>query len=182
MRLIETYIDDLLILKSDQFVDDRGSFSRVYCQEELLKLTDQKIAQINISNTSKKGTLRGLHIQKKPFHEIKIIQCIKGSVYDVALDMRKESKTFLKSNGIKLSSKDNLAYFIPAGFAHGFQALEDDCSLLYFHTNFYSKNHESGFLYNDSAFDINWPLNPINLSNRDQSFNPITNNFKGYKI
>ena len=180
MKIIETKIENLYILESELFADDRGRFSRLYCHNILKEIVPKSIAQINLSFTAKKGTVRGLHMQTKPYQETKIIQCLSGSVHDVAVDMRKGSKTFLHSNSVTLTSIDNRAYLIPEGFAHGFQALEDNTQLLYLHTNYYSRNDEFGFLFNDSAIGINWPLKPTGISERDKAHSRLNKDFKGF--
>ena len=179
MKIIKTKIKNLYILESELFVDDRGSFSRLYCNNILKEIVPKTISQINLSVTERKGTVRGLHMQTEPYQETKIIKCLSGSVFDVAVDMRKGSKTFLQWNSVKLDSNDNRAYLIPEGFAHGFQVLENNSQLLYLHTNNYSKEDEFGFLYNDPAIGINWPLKPEGLSERDKSHS-IIKNFIGF--
>lgn len=180
MKIIETKIKNLHILESELFADDRGSFSRMYCHNILKEIVPKPIAQINLSFTAQKGTIRGLHMQTEPYQETKIIKCLSGSVFDVAVDMREGSETFLQWNSVTLASNDNRAYLIPEGFAHGFQALEDNTQLLYLHTNYYSKNDEFGFLFNDPAIGINWPLKPKGLSGRDKAHSMISKDFKGF--
>jgi dTDP-4-dehydrorhamnose 3,5-epimerase len=180
LKIIETKIKNLHILESELFADDRGSFSRMYCHNILKEIVSKPIAQINLSFTTKKGTVRGLHMQTEPHQETKIIKCLSGSVFDVAVDMREGSETFLQWNSVTLTSNDNRAYLIPEGFAHGFQALEDNTQLLYLHTNYYSKNDEFGFLFNDPIIGINWPLKPKGLSERDKAHSMISKDFKGF--
>lgn len=179
MKIHHTNFDNLFFFESEKFNDERGSFSRLYCYESLNKIFSEPLSQINLSNTKIKGTIRGLHMQMQPMQEYKVIKCIKGSVYDVAVDLRKDSNTFLKYFSIELNEKNNISLVIPPGFAHGFQSLEDDCSLLYFHTNPYSKEHELGFRFDDKKFGISWPLDISTISKRDLSFDKISTKFKG---
>jgi dTDP-4-dehydrorhamnose 3,5-epimerase len=180
MKIIEAKIADLKIIKSESLQDNRGFFSRFFCAKELqLILNEQKIVQINSSITNNVGTIRGMHYQNNPCSETKIIRCLKGRVYDVAVDLRKDSTTFLKWQGIELTPESNLAYVIPEGFAHGFQVLEEGSQLLYLHTAFYSPEHEDGFRFDDPKINISWPLNPTDLSEKDKSYAYIKEQFKG---
>ncbi len=176
-------LQDAYIIEANPYEDHRGKFSRLFCQEELKKIGhDKQIVQINHSLTKEKGTVRGMHYQKPPKAEIKMVQCLKGEVFDVIVDLRKDSPTFLKWHGEILSSKNSKIMYIPEGFAHGFQVLESDSELLYFHTEFYSPLHEAGIKYNDPKININWLLEPVNISEKDQCYQSITSEFKGVVI
>ncbi len=176
-------LQDAYIIEPNPYEDHRGKFSRLFCQEELKKINHIKpIAQINYSINKQKGTVRGMHYQKPPKAEIKMVQCLKGEVFDVIVDLRKESPTFLKWHGEILSPKNAKIMYIPEGFAHGFQVLESDSVLLYFHTEFYSPLHEAGIKYNDPKININWLLEPVNISKKDQCYQLITSEFKGVVI
>ena len=163
--------------------DDRGSFGRVFCAVEFEEIgLNKPIVQINRSITRMKGSVRGLHFQRPPYAETKIISCIKGEVFDVAVDLRHNSKTFLSWHGEILSSKNNKTIVIPEGFAHGFQTLTDDCELLYFHTGLYTSEAEGGLNVEDQRIGINWPL-PVNgLSERDRSFVFISDDYTGERL
>ena len=148
--------------------DYRGHLSRIFCSREFSKLKKNiSIQQINYTNTAKVGTIRGMHYQAKPFEEDKIVLCIKGKVFDVALDIRKNSKNFLKFNFLTLSEKNNKIHYIPKGFAHGYQALTDNCELLYLHSNFYSSTHSKYISPIENKFKINWPIKKIIFSKKD---------------
>lgn len=176
-------LQDAYIIDPNPYEDHRGKFSRLFCQEELKKVGHYKqIVQINHSLTKEKGTVRGMHYQKPPKAEIKMVQCLKGEVFDVIVDLRKDSPTFLKWHGEILSPKNSKIMYIPEGFAHGFQVLESDSELLYFHTEFYSPLHEAGIKYNDPKININWLLEPVNISEKDQCYQLITSEFKGVVI
>lgn len=173
-----SYIIDLDLLE-----DERGWFARYYCSEEFKHIghTKQWVQQ-NHSFTSKRGTIRGMHYQEPPFGEIKMIRCISGAVYDVIVDIRNDSPTFLSWFGLELSSVNKKMLYIPQGFAHGFQALTDNCELLYHHSEFYTPHAESGIRYNDPRINISWPLQVDNVSKRDSAFPFLNENFKGFRI
>ena len=180
MKIIEAKIAGLKIIKSESLQDDRGFFSRFFCTKELeLILNERKIVQMNYSITNNLGAIRGMHYQNNPGSEMKIIRCLKGRVYDVAVDLRKDSPTFLEWHGIELTPESNLAYVIPEGFAHGFQVLEKGSHLLYLHTAFYSPELEGAVRFDDPKINISWPLNPTDLSEKDKSHAYMNEQFKG---
>ncbi len=163
--------------------DNRGSFSRIFCMNEIQHLLNGKIIQqINHSITSQKGTVRGMHFQYAPDCEVKMVKCIKGKVLDIVIDIRKDSKTFLNIFYIELSAKNQNMIYIPEGFAHGFQTLEDNTELLYLHTQQYSPNNEGALNIRDPLLSINFPLDIINLSKRDEVHTFLDKNFKGIEI
>tara|TARA_X000001036_G_scaffold168941_1_gene159893 strand:+ start:25270 stop:25815 length:546 start_codon:yes stop_codon:yes gene_type:complete len=162
------------------FGDSRGIFKRLFCREELKKIISKKeIAQVNFSETYSKGSIRGMHFQKPPNSEIKLIHCIQGSVFDVIIDLRRSSKTFLHWNAIELSNENNNMIIIPEGCAHGFQSLAEHSKLIYFHTEFYKPESESGIKYDDPLINIKWPLDISNISIRDESHDFLEETFKG---
>ena len=170
-----SYVIDLE-LKSD----DRGWLARYYCKEEFQKIGHTKEwVQMNHTFTGKKGSIRGMHFQIHPFKEIKMLRCIAGSVYDVIIDLRKDSDTFLKWTGVELSSANKKMLYIPEGFAHGFQCLEDNCELTYHHSEYYQPNSESGIKYNEPLVNIKWPLPVTVISARDDQHPYLDKNFKG---
>lgn len=180
MHLVETRISGAWIVESDTFQDDRGAFSRLFCSEELRPvLGKKKIAQINHSRTLNVGAIRGLHYQNPPKTEMKIVHCLKGRVFDVAIDLRQESPTFLKWAAIELTSKKPSAFIIPEGCAHGFQVLEADSELLYLHTEFYTPNSEGAVRFDDPKIGIDWPLEPTDISAKDLAHPYLTKDFKG---
>ena len=165
------------------FTDSRGIFKRLYCQEELSGvLSSKQIVQVNTSETFQKGSIRGMHFQNPPKCEIKFIHCIQGAVYDVVVDLRKSSKTFLQWYAIELSSQKNNMIIVPEGCAHGFQSLLKNSRLLYFHTEFYNPEYESGLRYDDPLIGINWPLEINSLSKRDSEHKLLSHNFKGIEV
>lgn len=176
-----TAIHGLYTVSTKRLGDDRGSFARFYCRNEMERDTGSawQAVQINHSHSKTKGTLRGLHFQNAPALESKMVRCIRGSVFDVAVDLRAGSPTFLHHVSIELSAANGLAFLIPAGCAHGFQTLEDDCEMLYLHSTTYAKEHEGGVRYDDPLFNIPWPMTPTVLSDRDKNFAYLNKDFKG---
>lgn len=149
--------------------DFRGYLSRIFCKNQFSQISKNiLIKQINFTFTKKAGTIRGMHYQSKPFEEDKIVFCVKGKIYDVVLDIRKNSKTFLKSDKVILSEKKNSMHLIPKGFAHGYQSLTDNCELVYFHSNFYSKKKSKSISPIKNKFKINWPIKKIIVSKKDK--------------
>ena len=160
--------------------DERGWFARYYCKEEFRQIGHTKEwMQMNHSVTNKKGSIRGMHFQVHPYKEIKMLRCIGGAVYDVIIDLRKDSATFLKWVGVELSATNKKMLYIPEGFAHGFQCLEDNCELIYHHSEFYQPGAEAGIRYNDPLINIEWPLPFTIISQRDEEHHFLNENFKG---
>lgn len=178
-QLLKTSIPDVRVIASNPIEDERGYLNRIFCQNDFEKFISSNIVQINHTLTKTKGTIRGLHYQKKPYSEIKIIKCIRGSVFDVALDLRKKSPFFLKYHSEILSSKNNKIIIIPEGFAHGFQTLTENCELIYFHTQFYNKKSELGISPYDKKINIKWPKKITYISDRDKKFRLLKGSFNG---
>jgi len=175
-----TFLAGSFIIEPNVFMDDRGWFSRFYCKNDFREIGhDKEWVQLNHSVTNQKGTIRGMHFQKEPFREIKMVKCIRGAVYDVIIDLRRGSSTFLKWLGTELSAKNKKMFYIPEGFAHGFQCLEDNCELIYHHSEFYTPAAEAGIRYDDPLISIDWPLAVAVLSPRDESHPYLDENFKG---
>lgn len=177
-----TPINGLYILEAKPHEDERGGFTRLYCAEELQKIVPINIKQINHSVTLKKGTARGLHFQYAPDAEVKIIKCIKGSVYDVVVDIRKNSPTFLKQFNLELTAENHKMLCIPKGLAHGFQALQDNAELIYMHDRIYTPGNEGALNLQDPLLNIDWPLDVINVSLRDKAHRFLDKEFKGIEI
>jgi dTDP-4-dehydrorhamnose 3,5-epimerase len=162
------------------FSDDRGWFARYYCKDEFRAIGHtREWVQMNQSVSYTKGTLRGMHFQHPPFREIKLVRCIAGAVYDVIIDLRAGSPTFLQWFGTELSAVNHKMLYIPEGFAHGFQTLEKDSALLYHHTEFYTPGAEGGLRYDDPALGVNWPLPVDVISERDARHPFVDKKFKG---
>lgn len=171
MIIKPTEIPDLQVIIREPRSDDRGSFARVFAKEELAKARiDFNIVHINQGFSVHKGTLRGIHYQTAPKEEAKIFQCVRGKVFDVLIDMREGSSTYRKWFGIELSESNNTMLYIPKGFAHGYQTLEDNCLVEYFVDEYYAPEYEKGILWNDPAIGINWPIKDPVLSPKDQNW------------
>ena len=163
--------------------DERGFFARLFCREELAKAGwTQPVVQINHSYTAQRGTVRGLHYQRPPHTEMKLVTCIRGEVWDVAVDLRAGSTTFLQWHAERLSADNGCALLIPPGFAHGFQALTDDVELIYCHSAAYCPQAEGGLLPTDPRLAIPWPLPITLISKRDASFPVIDVMFQGVRL
>jgi dTDP-4-dehydrorhamnose 3,5-epimerase len=173
-------LDGVFFIGLQPVGDSRGWFSRTYCKNEFAAIGHTKEwVQLNHSFTSKKGTVRGMHYQLPPFSEIKMVRCIAGAVLDVVIDLRKDSSTFLQYTAVELSAQNKMMIYIPEGFAHGFQCLENDCELIYHHSEFYTPGAEGGIRYDDPAIGIQWPLPVTEMSDRDKAHPLLNENFKG---
>lgn len=176
----ETILQGSYIISPKILEDNRGWFSRFFCKEEFIKIGHSKEwIQMNHSFTSKKGSIRGMHFQKPPFEEIKMVRCIAGAVYDVIVDIRKNSETFLQFFAQKLSAQNKKMMYIPQGFAHGFQTLTDGAELIYHHTAFYTPEVEDALHFQDPILNIPWPIQITEVSERDANHNFLTPQFKG---
>jgi dTDP-4-dehydrorhamnose 3,5-epimerase len=180
MRLVETDIAGVWIAESNVHSDHRGSFHRLFCaNEEEQIIGARRIVQINHSVTRVVGAVRGLHYQRPPMAEMKIVRCLRGRVFDVAVDLRKHSRTFLKWTALELAPDNRRSLIIPEGCAHGFQVLEDNSELLYLHTAFYSPPDEGAVRFDDPMVNVAWPLPPKDLSARDSKHLLLDADFKG---
>ena len=181
--IIETPLQGLKIIQRKPLGDSRGYLERLFCQTDFADfLKGQTIAQINHTFTVKIGTLRGLHFQLPPYAETKFVQCLKGEVYDVAVDVRFDSPTFLSYHAEILSAANHKTFLIPVGFAHGFQTMTEDCEMLYFHTSPYYSNAEAALNALDSKLAIQWPLPVTEQSLRDKQHPMITADFHGVLV
>jgi dTDP-4-dehydrorhamnose 3,5-epimerase len=180
LRFESTLLPGLLVVQRQRREDARGSFGRLFCAEELREAgLAPHIAQINNSLTRRKGAVRGLHFQHPPHAETKFITCLRGEVFDVAVDLRRGSPTFLQWHAEVLSEDNGRSLFIPRGFAHGFQTLRDDCELLYLHSAPYAAASEGGVSPTDARLSIRWPLAFTDISDRDAAHAALTADFNG---
>lgn len=181
-RLFETPIPGLLVVERRRHGDARGHLERLFCAEELAAAGwTGPVAQVNRTWTAARGTVRGMHFQHPPHAEIKLVQCLRGAVYDVAIDLRPDSPTWLRWHAEELSPDNGKAMLVPEGFAHGFQTLRSDVEMLYFHSAPYVAAAEGGIHPNDPAVDIRWPLEVVGLSVRDAGHPPLTAEFEGIR-
>lgn len=180
MTFTATPLAGSYVIKLTPFSDERGWFARYYCKKSFAEIGHTKEwVQMNHSVSYQKGTIRGMHFQLAPFREIKMVRCIAGSVFDVIIDIRKNSATFLQWFGVELSAGNKKMLYIPEGFAHGFQCLSDNCELLYHHSEYYQPSAEAGIRYNDPLISIQWPLAVSVLSDRDAGHPLLNKDFKG---
>ncbi|MCE9550569.1 MAG: dTDP-4-dehydrorhamnose 3,5-epimerase family protein [Betaproteobacteria bacterium] len=183
MKLMPTALQGVMVVETSYVSDERGAFARYYCEHELASIIDERrIVQINHSRTTHIGAVRGMHFQRPPHSEIKLVRCLKGRVWDVAVDLRSGSSTFLQWHAEELSPDNARMLIIPEGCAHGFQVLEHDSELLYLHTAFYTPASEGGVSCSDPRLGITWPLPIADLSPRDSSHPPITVDFPGITV
>ncbi|MGH9456550.1 MAG: dTDP-4-dehydrorhamnose 3,5-epimerase family protein [Thermoanaerobaculia bacterium] len=179
-RVIETPLRGLALLERRVLTDDRGFLERLYCERELRPLIgERRIVQITRTSTVRRGTVRGLHFQVPPHAETKIVSCLRGEAFDVAVDLRAGSPTFLQWHAATLSSANATAVVIPEGFAHGLQTLTDECEMLYFHTAFHEPESERGLDAEDPRLGIEWPLPVLERSPRDRSHPRLDDGFTG---
>jgi dTDP-4-dehydrorhamnose 3,5-epimerase len=176
-------IHGLYEISTNAFGDHRGIFARWFCDNELKDiLKDRIIRNVNFSRTAHAGTVRGLHYQIPPHSEMKIVRCIRGEVLDVAVDIRKGSPTYMQHHAVLLSDSNMKAFVIPEGFAHGFQAMTDDCEIMYLVTEHYSTEHERGLNHADPAIGIEWPLMISEVSDKDRKYSMINSTFEGVTL
>jgi dTDP-4-dehydrorhamnose 3,5-epimerase len=183
MKIRETPLAGLALIETAPIQDERGRFERLFCAAELATWRpDLHFCQINLSTTLQRGSVRGMHFQHPPAAETKLIRCLHGRVFDVAVDLRAGSPTFLQWFGIELSDENSLQMLIPEGFAHGFQSLADNAQLLYMHTAAWSRPHEGGLRPDDPQLAIEWPLPVDHLSARDRTSPLLDERFTGIHL
>lgn len=183
MKLLPTAIAGVFVVETKAFQDSRGAFARLFCESELAQaVAGRRIEQINHSRTAAVGAIRGLHFQQAPHAEMKMVRCLRGRVWDVALDLRKGSPTFLQWHAQELSAANALMLVIPEGCAHGFQVLEPDSELLYLHTASYAPSAEGGVRFDDPALNVPWPLPVTDVSERDRKHPLIHKDFQGIAV
>jgi dTDP-4-dehydrorhamnose 3,5-epimerase len=171
MRFTPTELAGAYVIDIEPRADDRGFFARTWCQNEFAQHgLVATIAQANMSYNHKRGTLRGMHFQRAPHAEVKIIRCTRGALYDVIIDLRPESPSYKRWIGVELSAANYRMLYVPEGFGHGFQTLEDDTEVAYNVSQFYTPGAEGGVRYNDPAFGIEWPLPVSVISEKDAAW------------
>jgi dTDP-4-dehydrorhamnose 3,5-epimerase and related enzymes len=175
LQINTTDLKGVLQINHDPFEDARGSFSRVFSLEDLDSfLPRTQISQVNISQNPLKGTIRGMHFQTETAPDTKIIRCLSGSILDVVIDVRPESETFLQSQTFHLNSINKNGLLVPHGFAHGFQTLQTDTSILYLHTSQYVASSQRTLNPFDPIFDLTWPIDDPTISEKDMTANFLT--------
>lgn len=170
MIFTKTNLEGAFVIDIEKKEDDRGFFARAFCANEFsTNNLDSKFVQANTSFNYKKGTLRGMHFQKSPYEEDKLVRCTKGSIIDAIIDLRKDSPTYKKWFGVELSEENRKSLYVPKGFAHGYMTLKDNTEVTYLVTQFYTPEADSGIKYNDPAFNIEWPMTPVVISEKDSN-------------
>ncbi len=173
----------LKLIIRQRLSDHRGLFSRLFCTNELATAGWKgPVAQVNYSHTVRPGAVRGLHYQRSPYAETKLITCVQGEVWDVVVDLRKGSDTFLQWSANILSESNNKSLLIPEGFAHGFQVLSGDATLIYCHSTAYAPEAEGGVHVHDPRLSIDWPLPIVDVSDKDMGYELIAPTFKGLEL
>ena len=179
----DTPLNGLQLIQRKPLGDSRGYLERLFCQSDLAEqLNGRVIVQINHTMTGKTGTVRGMHFQHPPYAETKFVMCLKGEVYDVVVDIRAVSPTFLQWHAEILSAANHKTFLIPEGFAHGFQTLTEDCEMLYFHTSPHNSNAEAALNAIDPKLAIQWPLPVTEQSSRDKEHPMIKSDFQGVAV
>jgi dTDP-4-dehydrorhamnose 3,5-epimerase len=183
ISIFDTHIAGLKVIERKIIGDSRGFLTRIFCADQLKSAGWRtQIFQINHTLTKKRGTIRGMHFQNTPYSEMKLVSCLRGEIWDVAVDLRKNSPSFLQWHAERLSAENCRALLIPEGFAHGFQALSDDCELVYLHSAPYNRKAEGGIHPNDPCLDISWPLDFFDISTRDSEHPFLNKHFTGIEL
>ena len=171
MKFTETPLKGAWVIDLEPRGDERGYFARVFCRKEFKAHgMEPNIKQCNLSYSKHAGTLRGLHYQKKPAEETKLVRCMNGALFDVVVDYRPDSPTYLQHFSVELSADNKRMLYVPHGFAHGFQTLKDDTEMLYMVSEYFTPEVEGGLRYNDPAFAVNWPQPVSVLSQKDAAW------------
>lgn len=171
MIFTETRLKGAFIVELEKRLDDRGFFARSWCREEFqAHRLNPELAQCNISFNRRKGTLRGMHYMAQPFGEAKLVRCTAGAAYDVIIDLRPDSPTYKQHLGEVLSAANHKMLYVPEGFAHGFQTLEDETEIFYQMSRCYAPEHARGVRYNDPAFGIRWMIDDVVILDRDRDY------------
>lgn len=171
MKFIPLSLPGAYVIEPDPIADERGFFARVFCKTEFQQRElNPHLDQCSISFNHKKGTVRGMHFQKDPHAEVKVVRCTRGSIYDVILDLRPDSPTYKKWEGVILSAENRKLLYVPEGFAHGFQTLEDGTEVFYQISRPFAPASASGVKWNDLAFGVVWPLEISVISSKDQTY------------
>ena len=170
MKFEELKIKGAFLIQAKPFIDERGSFRRHFCEQEFKnKGLDNNVSQANISENNYRHTLRGFHYLSKPYSEAKTLSCISGSIYDIIVDLRSNSESFLQWIGLTLIAKEQKSIHIPSGCANAFLTLENNSLIHYYFSKPYIKEADTGFRYNDPLFDFDWPFEPVHISTRDKN-------------
>ncbi len=177
MKFSEQKLEEVYLIEPEPYEDERGMLRRHFCQHEFAEYgLMTEIKQTNVSENRKKHTLRGFHFQSPPHGENKVISCIKGSIYDIVVDLRKKSKTHLQWQSFELTEENRLSLYVPIGCANAYLSLQDNTWILYYHSEFYTPGAENGIRYNDLFFKFKWPAEPKVISDKDLNLPDFTPN------
>jgi dTDP-4-dehydrorhamnose 3,5-epimerase len=172
-----TPLSGAYLIELEKRTDDRGFFARYFCEQEFeAKGLETRFVQINNSFTAKEATVRGFHYQLPPAGEVKVVRCVRGSLWDVLVDLRPDSPTFMRWYGAELSADNRLMMYVPRGFAHAFLTLSDNTEAIYLVSAFYAPEQERGLRWDDPSLHVDWPIDPIDVSPKDASwpnFDPV---------
>lgn len=183
MHFHRSPLDGAYTLELEKRGDDRGFFARFFCEREFAQAgLESRFVQVNNSLSAKKGTLRGMHYQLPPAAEAKVVRCVRGALYDVIVDLRAGSPTFGKWFGAELTAENRIMMYVPRGFAHGLVTLTDDAEVLYLVSALYSPENERGVRWNDPAVGIEWPVEPVELSDKDRKWPDLDPQFHGFEL
>jgi dTDP-4-dehydrorhamnose 3,5-epimerase len=175
VKFTETPLQGAYLIEIEPHADERGFFARTWCREEFREhKLNMTIAQCSISHNKKRGTLRGVHYQIKPYEETKVVACVSGAIYDLIVDLRPASSTFKKWFAVELRANQKNMLYVPEGFAHGFQTLEDESEVFYQISQTYQPEYSRGIRFDDPAFGFRWPIEERNISERDRTFPDFT--------
>lgn len=178
-----TFLDGVVLLRRERHRDHRGSLNRIFDVDIVQSLVpDFSVAQVNHTVTLRRGTVRGLHFQVQPYSDVRVVTCQRGRVFDVVVDIRRGSSTFLEWYGMELDCNDSVSLLLNRGFAHGFQALSDDCEMLYVHGERYHQEAEGGLHVADPILNISWPEPVATMSSRDQTHPMLDRNWLGIDV
>ena len=181
-EFIETKLAGLRVVKRNPIGDNRGFLCRIFCAEAFSPYGFSSISQVNHTLTMKRGTVRGMHYQLPPYAETKLVSCLRGEIFDVGVDLRKGSPTYLQWHAEILSAQNHTSLLIPEGFAHGFQTLSDDCELLYLHSMPYHQTAEAALNATDPVLSVDWPTTITEVSDRDRSHPMLDEKFNGIAL
>ncbi len=174
MKYRELTLRGAYVISLEPIADQRGFFARTWDSREFAEHgLDATVVQCNVSFNVKRGTVRGMHFQRPPHEEVKLVRCHRGSIYDVIVDMRPDSSTRFRWEGVELTAENRMVLYVPKGFAHGYQTLEDDTEVFYQVSEFYHPESESALLWNDPAIGIEWPLGDVVISDKDRRAAPL---------
>jgi dTDP-4-dehydrorhamnose 3,5-epimerase len=175
MQFHPTRLDGAWLIKLTPVKDERGAFVRTFCEREFGERgLETRFVQHSLSVNARKGTLRGMHFQRAPHEEVKLVRCQRGAIWDVIVDLRPGSPSYLQWQGFELSAENGLQLYIPKGFAHGFQTLSDDCEVFYLISAFHAPDAASGLRHDDPRFGIEWPLPVSVMSDKDRAWPGFT--------